>query len=143
MVKLDVGAVVRVLVRHGKHGGYIGPMPTFNLAGVKCDYLAPTLEGDPEEVHSWEYGKWPRVEAAVPLTDGETVSIYAVASRWGHGLVHVSWQDDDEHSHGAWIPAANVRRLTASEWDIIEYRQCPPDLRSVRWGKRMPGFLPE
>lgn len=26
----------------------------------------------------------------------------------------------------AWIPAANVRRLTASEWDTIEFHQCPP-----------------
>jgi hypothetical protein len=39
-------------------------MPTFTLAGVTYDYLAPKLEGDPEDVNSWECGNWPKVEAA-------------------------------------------------------------------------------
>lgn len=42
------------------------------------------------------------------------------------------------HPHDAWLPAANVRKLTASEWDIIEYHRCPPTLRSIRWGNRLP-----
>lgn len=123
--------------------GYIRAMPSFTLAGVQYDYVDAKLTGDLEEIHSWEYGKWPRVEAAIPLTGGGTVHVHALASRWGHGLVHVSWQDDDGHNHGAWIPAANVRRLTPSEWDIIEYHQCPAELRPIRWGYRLPGFLPE
>lgn len=40
-------------------------------------------------------------------------------------------------------PGCKVRRLTPSEWDIIEYHQCPPELRFIRWGERFPGFLPE
>lgn len=123
-----------------QRGRYIYAMPNFIFAGVDYDYLTPKLEGDPEEVHSWAYGKWPKVEAAVPLTAGGTVYVYGQASRWGHDHIIVSWRDDDGHTHWAWIPAGNVR-LTASEWDIIEYQQCPPELRSIRWGNRMPGFL--
>lgn len=118
-------------------------MPTFTLAGVSYDYVEAKLEGDPEDVHSWEYGKWPRVEAAVPLVAGGAVNVHAVASRWGHGIIRVRWQDDERHYYSAWIPAANVRRMTASEWDIIEYHQTPENLRMIRWGKRLPGFLPE
>jgi hypothetical protein len=39
---------------------HIGAMPTFTLAGVVYDYVTPKLEGDPEDVHSWDYGKWPK-----------------------------------------------------------------------------------
>lgn len=46
-------------------------------------------------------------------------------------------------STGAWIPAGNIRRLTDSEWDVIEYNQCPPERRPIRWGESLPGFLPE
>jgi hypothetical protein len=122
---------------------YIRTMPSFTLAGVEYDYLAPKLEGDPDEVHSWEYGKWPRVEAAVPLTDGTRINVYGEAMRWGPNQVIARWLDDEGRAHMAWIPAANVRRLAASEWDIVEYHMCPPELRSIRWGKRLPGFLPE
>lgn len=139
MVKVDLEAVGRMLTA----ARYIDGMPTFTLAGVEYDYLAPKLEGAPEDVHSWEYGKWPKVEAGVPLTAGGTVHVYGEASRWGHDHVIVSWRDDDGHTQWAWIPAANVRRVTASEWDIIEYHRCPPELRAVRWAKRLPGFLPE
>ncbi|MDP9694449.1 UNVERIFIED_ORG: hypothetical protein J2X79_002008 [Arthrobacter globiformis] len=118
-------------------------MPAFTLARVSYDYLAPSVEGDLEEIHSWEYGQWPRVEAAVPLKDGGTVNVYGEAMRWGHEQIIVRWLDDEEHAHVAWIPKDNVRRLTASEWDIIAYHQCPPELRSIQWGKRLPGFLPE
>lgn len=138
-MKIDVEAVGRLLTG----SRYIRGMPTFTLAGVKYDYLAPEFEGDPEEVHSWEYGKWPHVEADVPLTGGGTVTIHGEASRWYHDQVIVSWRDDDRHTFWTWLPAANVRRLTASEWDIIEYHRCPPELRAIRWGDRLPGFLPE
>jgi hypothetical protein len=91
----------------------------------------------------WEYAQWPKVEAAVPLTDDGTDRVYREAMRWGREQVIVRWLDDEEHAHVAWIPAANVRRLTVSEWDSIAYHQCPPELRSTQWGKRLPGFLPE
>ena len=143
MVKLDVGAVAWLLTGQGRRRGYIRPMPTFTLAGVSYDYLRPGFEGDHEDIHSWEYGHWPRVEAAVPLTDAGTVKVYAEAMRWTHETVLVRWRDDGGHYHDAWLPTPNVRRLTATEWDIIEYHQCPPELRSVRWGNRLPGFLPE
>ncbi|MDR6557805.1 hypothetical protein J2809_002165 [Arthrobacter pascens] len=117
-------------------------MPTCTLAGVEYDYLTPTVEGELEEIHSWEYGKWPRVEAAGPLTSGGSINDYGQAMRWGHGHILATWLDDTEHTHAAWIPAASVRRLTASEWDIIEYHQTPPKRRPIRWTKRLPG-LPE
>jgi hypothetical protein len=118
-------------------------MPTFTLASVQYDYLTPKLEGDPEDVHSWEYGHLPRVEAAIPLTAGGSIHVYAQAMRWGHDHVLTSWLDDEGHTHTAWIPAASVRRLTASEWDIIEYDRTPENLRMIRWGNRAPGFFPE
>ncbi|MDQ0865711.1 hypothetical protein QF036_003292 [Arthrobacter globiformis] len=37
----------------------------------------------------------------------------------GHEQIIVRWLDDEEHAHVAWIPKDNVRRLTASEGDII------------------------
>jgi hypothetical protein len=138
VVKIDHEAVGRMLPRRG----YIYGMPTFILDGDPYDYLAPRLEGDPEDVHSWEYGKWPKVEAAVPLTGGGTVPVYGEAARWGHDHVIVSWRHDDGQTHWAWIPAANDRRLSDSEWDIIEYRRCPENLRHLQWGNRLPGFLP-
>jgi hypothetical protein len=119
MVKMDPDAVVKMLAGARKQRRYIRAMPSFTLAGVAYDYLAPDLEGDPEEIHSWEYGHWPKVEAAVPLAIGGTVSVYGEAMRWGHGLVLTRWKDDEGHMHSAWLPADNVRRLTASEWDII------------------------
>jgi hypothetical protein len=57
-------------------------------------------------------------------------------------FTRVSWVDDEWHHHWAWIPAGNVRRVTDSEWDIEEYRRCPEKLRWIRWGNRLPGFLP-
>jgi hypothetical protein len=117
-------------------------MPTFTLDGVPYEYATPPPP-TPDKVQSWEYGDWPRVEAAVPLTGGGTVAVYAEASRWGVEQVHVRWQDDEGHYHQAWVPKENVRRMTPSEWDIIEFHRCPEDLRHIQWGKRMPGFLPE
>lgn len=139
VVKVDVHLVGRLLAR----GRYIDGMPTFTLAGVSYEYLGPTIAGDPEGVRSWEYGNYPKVEAAVPLEAGGTVQIYGEASRWGHGYVIVAWLDDEWHPHWAWIPVGNVRRLTDSDWDIIQYHRCPPERRQIRWGDRLPGFLPE
>lgn len=80
--------------------------------------------------------------ASVPLAGGSTVDVYAVAERWNPSYVLVSWADDGDHAHWAWIPAGNVRLVTDSEWDIEEYRRCPEKLRPVRWAHRLPGFLP-
>lgn len=118
-------------------------MPSFILGGVMYEYVAPPKPQRLHLIRSWEYPNWPRVEAAVQLTDGGTVTVYGEASRWSDELVHVRWADDEEHFHASWVPMANVRRLTDSEWDIIEFHACPPELRHVRWGSRMPGFLPE
>lgn len=135
MVKIDVGAVGQLLAQ----GRYIFAMPTFVLAGVVYDYLKPDLEGDPGQVRSWEYGKYPQVEAAVPLVAGGTVKVYGEASHWGNGHIIVSWFDDPWHPHWAWIPAGNVRRLTDSEWDIIEYHRCQRGQRPIRLGNDCPG----
>lgn len=80
--------------------------------------------------------------ANVPLTGGGTVDVYAEAERWNPSYVLVAWTDAGDHKHWAWIPAGNVRRVTDSEWDIDEYRHCPEKLRAIRWGDRLPGFLP-
>jgi hypothetical protein len=118
-------------------------MPKFTLDGHTHEYLQPELDARPEDAHSWEYGHWPRVEARIPLVGGGTISVYAVAMRWAGEQILVRWQDDADHYHDAWVPTSTVRRLTASEWDIIAFHATPENLRSVQWGKRMPGFLPE
>jgi hypothetical protein len=116
-------------------------MPSFTLGGVTHDYLTPKAPG--QGVQSWEYGHWPRVEAAVPLAGGGTVPLYGEAMRWAPESILARWMDDDGHFHMAWLPSSAVRRLTPSEWDVIEFHACPENLRHVRWGKRLPGFLPE
>ena len=118
-------------------------MASFTLGGVSYEYLTPPKPQRLHLIRSWEYGHWPRVEAAVPIAGGATVSVYGEASRWSDEQVHVRWADDDGHFHAAWLPIENVRRLTASEWDIIEFHRCPESLRHIQWGKRLPGFLPE
>lgn len=143
MVKMDVGALAQMLTGTGRRRRYIGPMPSFTLAGASYEYLTPSKPQRLHLIRSWEYGHWPRVEADVPLAGGGTVAVYGEASRWSDEQVHVRWADDEGHFHAAWLPTENVRRLTASEWDIIEFHACPPELRDVRWGKRLPGFLPE
>lgn len=72
-----------------------------------------------------------------PMAGGDPEGIYS------YEQIIVRWLDDGENAHAAWITKDNVRRLTASEWDIMEYCQCPPELRNIRLGKRPPGFLPE
>lgn len=56
-------------------GRYVDGMPTFTLPGVAYDCLALTVEGAPEDFRSWEYGRYPKVEAAAPLTTGGTVRV--------------------------------------------------------------------
>jgi hypothetical protein len=115
---------------------------TFALQGETYEYLRPDPGHPPQATRSWEYGKYPKVLASLPLADGSTVDVYAHADRWNSSHILVSWVDDEWHHHWAWIPAGNVRRVTDSEWDIEEYRRCPEKLRWIRWGNRLPGFLP-
>jgi hypothetical protein len=117
-------------------------MATFTLDGITYEYLRPDPGHKPEDARSWTYGEYPKVMATVPLVAG-TVDVYAQASRWDPTNVLASWHDDDDHTHWAWVPAANVRRVSDSEWDIEKYRRCPDHIRAARWGARLPGFLPE
>ena len=123
-------------------GGYVYGMASFTLDGETFEYLDPDPGHQPEDPHSWTYGNYPKIRAALPLADGGTVTVCAVAERWNPSHVLVSWADDDRRSHWAWIPAGNLHRVDDSEWDIEEYRRCPENLRQVRWSNRLPGFLP-
>lgn len=118
-------------------------MPNFTLDGAVYEYLKPSVASSPEEIYSWEYGRYPKVMADIPITGGGTVNVYAHASRWTKDRVVVRWEDDADQWHWAWVPTTNVRKITDSEWDLEEYRRCPESLRGVRWGDRLPGFLPE
>jgi hypothetical protein len=117
-------------------------MASFTLDGQDYEYLRPDSGHPPERTGSWEYGKYPKVMASLPLASGGTVDVYAHADRWNPSHILVSWVDDEWHHHWAWVPAGNVRRVTDSEWDIEEYRRCPEHRRGIRWAARLPGFLP-
>lgn len=121
----------------------IYPPSSFRLSGETYDFLSPEREGPVEDVRSWEMDHYPRVRAQVPLKDGGFVSVYAHATHWNRTQVSVRWYDDEKDSLTAWLPKEAVRPVTESEWDIDEYNRCPDWLRVVRWGKRLPGFLPE
>lgn len=116
-------------------------MAIFKLDDVTHEYVE-TFPGRPELVRSWEYGRYPKVLASVPLTEGKSLDVYAHAERWTPDHILVRWEDDDRRPHTAWILANGVRRATDSEWDIWEYHRCPVQLRGVRWGNTMPGFVP-
>lgn len=117
-------------------------MAAFALDGETYGYQTPG-GGDPEQIHSWAYGAYPKIRAALPLTKGGTVTVYGHAQRWSPTHILIAWTDDTGHAPWAWVPAGNVERVTDSEWDIEEYRRCPDHLRGIRWGSRLPGFLPE
>jgi hypothetical protein len=144
VVKLDPEAVARLLAggrgKDARRYDYL--MPNFTLDGEQFEYLQPDSGHGPDEAQSWTYGASPKVRAAVPLAGGGAVHVYAWAERWNPSSVLVRWADDGRHSHWAWIPAGSVERLTVSEWDIEEYRRCPEKFRPIRWGDRLPGFLP-
>ncbi|MFS2090543.1 hypothetical protein [Paenarthrobacter nicotinovorans] len=72
-----------------------------------------------------------------------TVAVYAEATHWNTTQIHIRWYDDNKDNLIAWIPRHHVRPVTESEWDIDQYNRCPENLRSIRWGNRMPGMLPE
>lgn len=117
-------------------------MASFTRDGETYEYLRRNVGHTVEDTRSWEYGAYPKVIAALPLTSGRTVDIYCHATRWTPTEIAVAWTDADDHTHWAWVPTNNVRRVTDSEWDIWEYRRCPEHLRGIRWGDRLPGMLP-
>jgi hypothetical protein len=103
-------------------------------------------ERDPElavgNVRRFENKTEPEVIAQVPLAGGGTVEVYAVAKRWNPARILVSWADDDMHPHwrGPSRQCPPSHRLRMGHLGI----PAPPEkLRGVRWGDRLPGFLPE
>lgn len=116
-------------------------MPSFRLSGITYGFLSPD-PGDLENTQSWEYDEWPKVVATLALAGGGTLDVYARGERWTPSHILVSWEGDDYVPRNAWIPAGSVRCVTDSDWDIWEYHRCPPELRALRWGDRLPGFLP-
>jgi hypothetical protein len=115
-------------------------MPSFTLDGRSYEYVQEP-PGRPETTRSWEYGHHPKVRATLPTTPAP-VTAYAQAARWNGDRILVEWEDDDRRKHWTWLDGSAVERATASEWDIWEYHRCPEKLRAVRWGGRLPGFLP-
>ncbi|MET1088979.1 MAG: hypothetical protein ABWY04_17990 [Arthrobacter sp.] len=95
-------------------------MPTFTLDGETYEYLRPDPGRESEDARSWAYGEYPRVLATLPLADGSTVRVHAVAAPWisDPTYVFVVWADDDVGAHWAWIPAGNVECL--NEADLAE-----------------------
>lgn len=116
-------------------------MASFTLDGILYGYLTPD-PGEVGDAQSWEYGKQPKVSVTLALAGGGTLDVYAMAERWTPSHALVRWEDDDRRPHHAWIPAGSVRLVTDSDWDVWEYWRCPENLRPVRWGDRLPGFLP-
>lgn len=117
-------------------------MPSSIVDRTTYEFENPKGFESPDEVHSWEYGNYPKVVASVSVTSGARVDVYGDATRWSLTHISVSWMDDAQHTHWAWMPKDDVRQVTDSEWDIEEYSRCPENLRSIRWGNRLPGFLP-
>ena len=98
-------------------------MPSFRLDGETYEYLRADPGPDSEDARSRDYGDQPRVLATLPLADGSTVEVRAVAARWTSNPSHVfvAWADDDMSAHWAWIPAGNVQCLNDCEWGLEEY----------------------
>lgn len=130
-----VDAVRRLLAGHKRttRPGYDNGTASFTLDRQTFEYLKRDPWHSPQDAKSWEYGKYPKVLAALPLADGGRVTVFAVAERWNTSHILVSWADDGRHVHWAWIPAGNVERVSDSDWDIWEYHRYPENLRGVRW----------
>lgn len=112
----------------------------FTLDGRFYDYLRPG-PGNPEGARSWKYGHYPKVMATLPTTPAAE-TVYAHAARWNGDRILVEWEDDDRRKQWTWVDGDAVEPVTDSEWDIWEYHRCPVNIRGVRWGNRLPGFLP-
>ena len=115
-------------------------MASFTLDGMTYEYLLPD-PGHVDGTKSWEYGHRPKTMATVALAGGGNIEVYAMAQLWSPSHILASWDDDDRRPHWTWVPSGSVRRVTDSESDIWEYWRCPDNLRRVRWGSRLPGFL--
>jgi hypothetical protein len=119
------------------------PPTSFVLEGRAYEFVRPERVGSVEDVRSWEVGSYPKVHANVPLRGGGSVAVYAHATHWNRTQINIRWDDDEKDTLTAWLPKNDVRPATNSEWDIDQYNRCPESLRAIRWGKRLPGFLPE
>lgn len=119
------------------------PLTRFVLAEEVYDLARVERCGPVEEVRSWPMDQRPKVRALVPLAGDGSLAVYAEATHWNRSQVHVQWVDDNKDSFVTWLPSESVSPVTDSEWDIDQFHRCPEWLRSVRWGKRLPGFLPE
>jgi hypothetical protein len=97
-------------------------MQRFTLNGTTHHFLEPNGFEDPKEVRSWEYGHYPKVLAAVPLTGGGTANVLGESTRWTHTHVGVLWWDHAGKICWAWIPKENVRPASDTEWDNHESR---------------------
>lgn len=118
------------------------PLTTFLLDGRTYDHVRGDRVGPVEDVQSWGMNNQPKVHAQIPLSTGGSIDVYAQATHWNQTQIHIRWHDDNKDSLTTWLPKADVRPVTNSEWDIDQYNRCPEELRTIRWGKRMPGILP-
>jgi hypothetical protein len=127
------------------HDGLV-PIPkqtTFVIEGVTYELAEADRVGRISAVRTWPPNERPKVHATVTLQDGGTTTVYAEATAWNQTQIHVRWHDDNTDSLTTWAPKADVRPVTESEWDIDQYNRTPEWSRPIRWGHRMPGFLPE
>ena len=122
------------------------PIPkqtTFVIEGVTYDLLEAERVGRIGAVRTWPPNDRPKVHARVRLTNGDTTTVYAEATAWNQTQIHVQFHDDNNDSLTTWALKADVRPVTESEWDIDQYNRTDSSRRHIRWGYRMPGFLPE
>jgi hypothetical protein len=117
-------------------------MASFTLDGETHECLRPDPGHAPEDTHSRTYGKYPKVLATLILGRRSEVDVYAHAEHWNPSHVCSCPGRTTTGGRRAWIQAGNVRPVTASEWDLEEYRRRPEKRRGSQWGSRLPGFLP-
>lgn len=91
-------------------------MASFTLDGETSEYLRPGSAPPPEACHSWPYGQYPKVLAALPLANGGTVGSRVVA-------VVASAPARSHASSACWSPG--VTGTTAATWT-----DCPGGTRS-------------
>lgn len=56
-------------------------MAPFTLDGKTYEYIRQDPGHPPDETSSWDLRELPRNRTAVPLADGDTVTVYALAER--------------------------------------------------------------
>lgn len=94
------------------------------------------------EVHSWEYGNYPRLAATITVDGDRRLEVLGEGSRWAGDWICFAWVDDKNQTMWSWIPLADVRKVTESEWDIHQFNRLPDVLQAHRWERCPPGFIP-